>query len=138
MKEVFVNPYFTYFIVTLLTTGFSIFVKAVSRNDHHIPFKKEDAAVGLELSVTALILLITDSVRFTTEIFKKQETPIPENKLILLPWLIFSLVVGLWSISTLVRKKGWANQDELNWGCGILIPGAYGLGTLLIVINWIK
>ena len=139
MKEIFLNPYFKYFVVTIITTLFSVFVKAVSRNDRHIPFKKEDLAVGLELSVTALILLVTDSVKYTSDILSKTSVDITtDNRIIALPWLLFFLLVGLWSISTLIRKKGWKSQDELTWAAGIIIPGFYGLITLIIVINWIK
>jgi len=60
MIKILTSTFFTYFIVTLITTVFSVFVKSVSRNDSHRSLKNEDFAIGLELSVTALILFIAD------------------------------------------------------------------------------
>jgi hypothetical protein len=108
----------------LLTTGLGIFVKIVSRNDKFIPFKKEDLAIGLETVVTALIILITDTVN---ELLKLQQNTksgnalvLPEN-ILLIPWLLLLMVILLWGVSTIIRKLGWKNENELNNFWGIIL-----------------
>jgi hypothetical protein len=139
MTSILTSQFFTYFIVTLLTTGFSIFVKSVSRADKQKALTKEDFAVGLELSVTALILFITDSVTYTKNLLLHQGGFQAEPKIIAMPWIIFAFFIGIWSISTLIRRKGWttSGQDELNWISGIIIPNVFGLLSLIFVVNWI-
>ena len=139
VKELIINPYFKYFIVTLITTALSIFVKVVSRNDRYVPFKKEDLAVGMEISVTGLILFITSCVDYTKALLTqlKSQTNI-EEKYMQIPWVIFALLLGLWSMSTLIRKKGWTGPETLHIWYGIILPDLYGLITLIFVVNWIK
>ena len=52
---------FLHFFIPLIAVVLSIFLKYVSRNDNHKSFKKDDLAVGLDISVTALIIFITYS-----------------------------------------------------------------------------
>ena len=135
MKDIFLNPYIKYFVVTIFATVLSIFVKATSRNDrYNIFIKKDDFAVGIEFSVTALILLVTE---YTSILSNPTIDSTSNDKIVALPLMLLFLFIGLFSISTLIRKKGWQNQDELKWSTGIIIPGLYGLITLIIVINWI-
>lgn len=139
MKEIIIHPYFKYFIVTLITTGLSIFVKVVSRNDKHLPFKKEDLAVGMEISVTALILFITGCVDYTKSLLSQVSFLVDtEDRYMQIPWIIFALLLGLWSMSTLIRKKGWIAPETNHIWYGIIIPDVYGLFTLIFVVNWIK
>ena len=107
--------------------------------DRHIPLKKEDFAVGLELSVTALILFITECVNYTREVLQNAEGLIADDdKFLSIPWITFFLLVGLWGCSTLIRKKGWKDADNLDMKMGIIIPNIYGLIILIFVVNWIK
>ena len=39
---------------------------------------------------------------------------------------------------TLVRKLGWEGDDKLKIFWGIIVPGLFGLLTLLFSVNWIK
>ncbi len=141
MVDFLTNNYFIYFIVPLLTTGLSIFVKIVSRNDKYISFKKEDLAIGLETSVTALIILITDTVNDLLRLKQNTENGdgfvIPENILII-PWLLLLIVVVLWGISTIIRKLGWKNENDMNRFWGIILPDILGLGLLIFVVVWIS
>ncbi len=141
MIEFLTNNYFIYFIVPLLTTGLGIFVKIVSRNDKYISFIKEDLAIGLETAVTALILLITSTVN---DLFRlKQNTEnggeiiLPES-ILLIPWLLLLIVILLWGVSTIIRKLGWKNENELNTFWGIVLPDIFGIGLLIFVVIWIN
>lgn len=141
MVDFLTNNYFIYFIVPLLTTGLSIFVKIVSRNDKFISFKKEDLAIGLETAVTALIILITDTVNDLLKIKQNTESGqnmvLPENILIL-PWLLLLIIVLLWGISTMIRKLGWENENDMHKFWGIILPDILGLGLLIFVVVWIS
>ena len=57
--NVFGHPYFLQFCVPLIAVSASVFLKYVTRNDAHKSFRKEDLAVGLDISITALIIFIT-------------------------------------------------------------------------------
>jgi hypothetical protein len=124
------SPYFLQFGVPLITVGLSIFIKYVTRNDKHSGFKKEDAAVGLDLAVTAVLIFITSSTQLASN-------PSNSEKLGSVPWILMAFTIGIWGVSTLVRKLGWEKDDKLKIFWGIIVPDAFGLMILLIVVNWI-
>lgn len=139
MIKILTSVFFTYFIVTLITTVFSVFVKSVSRNDSHRSLKNEDFAIGLELSVTALILFIADSVAYTQKILLTESALSAEyNKIVVIPWIIFSFIFGIWIISTIIRKKGWESENKLKIIPGIIIPNLFGFLSLIFVVYWIN
>ncbi|HLO45999.1 MAG TPA: hypothetical protein VK175_16780 [Leadbetterella sp.] len=128
--------------VTIISSAIGIFVKYVSRNDQHGSFKKEDLAIGIELCITSLIMLITSSVNNYNKLNKK-DTDIAtieylKNSLHTTPWLILLAMILLWATSTVIRKKGWDNPDSLNKKWGILFPNIVGIILLLAVFTWIK
>lgn len=129
------NPYFLQFGVPLITVGLSIFIKYVTRNDKYTGFKKEDLAVGLDLAVTALLIFITASTQLAKA---SSQSPKIVEQLASVPWVLMAFLVGIWGISTVVRKLGWESDEKLKWGWGIIFPGAFGLFTLLFVVNWIS
>ncbi len=128
--------------VTIVSAVIGVFVKYVSRNDTHDTFVKEDLAIGLDLYVTSLIILITSMV----DKFGKILDPTIQEALRLqlkgsiqsLPWLVLTLVIGLWGTSTVVRKIGWETKDSLNIKWGIMFPNAIGITALIIVFLLIK
>ncbi|MHB8778759.1 MAG: hypothetical protein ACYC6R_13540 [Anaerolineales bacterium] len=134
------NPLFLQFVVPLITVAFTIFLKVVSRNDNFKRFKKDDLAVGLEIAVTALILLITESANLAQELTVQTGQAIPKivDKLTVAPWIILAFVLGIWGVSSTVRWVGWKGDDDLNIGWGIVVPDLFGLLLLFFVVNWIK
>jgi uncharacterized membrane protein YgcG len=134
------EPYFLQFGVPLITVGLSIFLRYVTRNDHYSGFVKEDLAVGLDLAVTALLLFIAASAQVAqslptiTDTGKAAEMA---TQLSSVPWLLMSFVVGIWAVSTIVRKLGWESDGKLNVGWGIVVPDIFGLVALIFVVNWI-
>ena len=134
------NSYVKFFAIPLFTTLLAVFVKMVSRNDKHKFIKKEDFAIGLEIAVTALLLLLSDTLNYASRLrVEKDMIRIQDSdKLISVCWLILAIVVGLWAVSTLIRKKGWITEDEMHWEYGIVIPNVFGLTILIIVVNWIS
>ncbi len=144
MESIIASTYFKYFIVPLFAVGFSVFLKTVSRNDQHTAFKKEDLAIGLEIAVTALIIYITYCATLADKIVclsKDGSSPLLlssfKAKFVIVPWVLTAFIIGIWGISTLVRKFGWKDQDNLNIIFGIMIPFIYGLLCLMLVVNWI-
>jgi hypothetical protein len=137
MEKFLASPYFKYFFVPLITSFLCIFVKWVSRNDRFISFRKEDLAVGLELTVASIIIFITDSVNLADTLVNKHGDQILQEKYVTIPWIILAFIVGLWGISTIVRKWGWKNENDLNIFCGIIAPNMFGIISLIFVVSWI-
>lgn len=131
------TPYFLQFGVPLITVCLSIFVKYVTRNDRHSGFRKEDAAVGLDLAVTALLIFITGSAQLASNLPATNPPPQIVDKLSTVPWILMSFLIGIWGISTIVRKLGWEDDDKLKIFWGIILPNIFGVFTLLFVVNWI-
>lgn len=129
---------FLQFGVPLLTVTLSIFVKYVSRNDRHIGFRKEDLAVGLDMAVTALLIFITGSAQIANALPTDNPPKEIVDQLASVPWVLMGFLVGMWGVSTLVRKLGWEDDDKLKIFWGIVVPGLFGLLTLLFAVNWIN
>ena len=129
------SGFFLQFCVPLLTVALTIFLRYVTRNDKHIAFKKEDLAVGMDLAVTALIIFITHT---TTLARASKDASDVSDSLATVPWIIMAFVIGIWGVSTVVRKRGWERAGKLNLFWGIILPDLFGLAALLLVVNWIS
>jgi hypothetical protein len=139
MIELLSNPYFQFFVIPLLTTMLTVFVKIVSRNDRYNAVVKEDFSIGLELAITAILLLVTDTLKYANYKLSSSDKNIGYNaKLLTVPWILLVFLIGIWGISTIIRKVGWKNANELNWWWGIIFPNLFGLSSLIFVVNWIN
>jgi len=139
MIELLSNKYFQFLVIPLLTIFLAVFVKYVSKKDEYSRLRKEDFAIGLEISIAAIVLLISNTLKYMSSISLSNGVQLMDsNNLLVLPWVILFIVVGLWGISTLIRKKGWKNEDEMTWLCGIILPNIFGLSVLILVVNWIS
>lgn len=142
MNSLLTATWFQVIGVTIVSALIGVFVKYVSRNDNHDTFVKEDLAIGLDLFVTSLIILITSMVdKFGKLLESGTEESIKnelQDSLQSLPWLVLILVIGLWGTSTVVRKIGWDTKDSLNIKWGIIFPNAIGITALIIVFLLIK
>lgn len=135
--NIFGQPYFLQFCVPLIAVAASVFLKYVTRNDTHSSFKKEDLAVGLDLSVTALLIFVASGSRVAQQLAKDPNNAILVAKSMGVPWILAAFIVGIWCISTVVRKLGWKADEKLHVFWGIVLPDVFGLLTLLFVVNWI-
>jgi hypothetical protein len=139
MVEHLSNTYFQYFVIPLLTTLLAVFVKIVSRNDKYSKVQKEDFAIGLEITITAILLLISDSLKYAKINFSNTSGQVLNStKLLTVPWILLAFFIGLWGISTLIRKIGWENEINMNLWWGIVFPNLFGLLSLIFVVNWIN
>lgn len=121
----------------LIAVGLSIFLKFVSRRDGHKPIKKEDFAVGMDLAITAALLFITASSTVAQSLSSNPTDAKLIEKSQSVPWIIAAFLLGIWCISTLVRKLGWESDDKLKIFWGIIFPGIFGLSVLFFAVNWI-
>jgi hypothetical protein len=140
INAVLAHPWFLYFAVPLLAVLLGIYLKYVTRNDHHKSFVKEDLAFGLELAVTALILFMTASVGTAVSAKSATDTKVKqalEDKLMSVPWTLLAFVLLIWGTSTLIRKFGWKDEAQLRVAAGIVLPDLLGVAVLLFVVNWI-
>lgn len=87
--------------------------------------------------VASIIIFITDSVSLANEVIRTKNNIVLQNKLVAIPWILLAFTIGLWGISTLVRKLGWKNETELNIFWGIFVPDIFGLLTLVFIVIWI-
>lgn len=131
------SPYFLQFGVPLITVSLSVFIKFVIRDDKHRGLKKEDVAIGLELALVAFLIFITNSVQWVQAIGADNATQEVIDKVASVPWVTLAFIVGIWGISTLVRKLAWGSDDKLKIFWGIIVPDIFGLLTLLFVVSWI-
>ncbi len=136
MIELLSNTYFKYLVIPLVTTFLVIFVKSASRNDKQAFLEKEDFAFGLEMGVTALLLLLANSVNIAQKVVTDDSIKIiATEKLLSMAWVAPILIFGLWGMSTIVRKLGWENEKELKIFFGIILPDIFGLLILIYVVS---
>lgn len=137
--EIYTSLIFRCFIVPLAAVILSYFVKLASKNDRYSTFRKEDLAVGLEMSLTAVIAFVVYCFSIANQIYGNNDLSVEnigflKDKLVSGLALIVIFSIGLWGISTFVRKRGWKGKDELKWLVGIIIPFIYGVITLISVV----
>lgn len=138
MIKLLSSTYFKYLIIPLVTTFLVIFVKGASRNDKQSFLEKGDFSFGLEMGITALLLLLMNSVNIAQQIaLNPSITAVATEKLLSLSWVTLFLMFGLWGMSTIVRKLGWENNKELKIFWGIILPDVFGLSILIYVVSTI-
>ena len=138
MENIFKSIYFLYFVIPLVTVILSVFLKMVSRNDKYVFFKKEDLAIGLEISLASLIIFLTYCTTIASNIATENNpanSEMVKMKLMQAPWIILAMVTGMWGISTLIRKLGWKSEHSMSWPWGIIIPSIFGIICLFIAVN---
>lgn len=156
MEQFLASPFFRYALFPVGSAVLGVAVKCVTRNDRYTSFRKEDVAVGLELMLTAglmFVVLTTDRALALLEANRQlaqvlAASPIDaaraaalqgqvqllSGRLALAGWVIALLFLGLWSVSTLVRKWGWKSETEMTPLVGIAIPLGFGILALIAVM----
>lgn len=163
MEQFLSSGFFRFFLFPVLSTVLGVAIKYVSRNDQYAKFRKEDLAVGLELIMTAcltFVVLTSDKAFELVQVNEQLATVLEtvatdslatrENQAAAIElqaeaiemsdeqsgsgWLLLGLFVGMWSVSTLVRKAGWESETEMKPFIGIGLPLAFGLAALVTVM----
>lgn len=132
------EPFFLQFGVPLIAVSLSIFLKFVTRNDGHVAFRKEDLAIGFDLAATATLLFVTASATIAQSLIEKPDDDFLIEKAASVPWMLGAYILSIWAMSTIVRKLGWEEQDQLKWFWGIILPMIFGLLLLFFTVNWMQ
>lgn len=139
---VLANPWYKYGFLTFAATFVSLLLKRSSRPDA-VPTPLDDWAVGFDLAQVATFAVLTDGVAEVVRAIvvnrQLQFDLATVEKLIALPSLFAAMVVFLFFVALLVRKRGWSpvgTDLRLNkWGAFGPIP--VGLFYLTISIVFI-
>ncbi len=131
------DPFFIQFVVPLITVALSVFLKFVTRNDQHVSFQKEDLAFGIDLSITALLIFVVSSSSIVKLSLAQGAPQNIIDKANAIPWILLSVFLGIWAVSTIVRKLGWEQDGKLHIFWGISLPNVFGIIVLLFVVSWI-
>ena len=129
-------------------------IKYVTRNDTYGKFQKEDLAVGLELLLTACLMFLALTSDRSLQMasinddlaaaLAKKDVPKAQElqsevsalsqELAASGWVLLVMFLGLWSVSTLVRKLGWESKDAMKPILGIGLPLVVGILALIAVM----
>lgn len=156
MEQFLISSFFKYCVFPIGSAMLGVYVKYTSRNDQYSKFKKEDIAVGLELVLTACLMFVLITTDRAVKLIKTNESlssilsSMPPNitaatelqaKAQLLSsqiassgWFITLMFLGLWSLSTVVRKYGWKSETEMNPILGIALPLSFGIFAIIVVM----
>ncbi len=157
MEDILTSTFFRYVAFPVGSAGFGVLVKYVSRNDKYAKFTKEDLFIGLELVLTACLMYVVLTTDRAIQLKAANENlaaalaanPFEQadaarlqatieslsDRIDLAGWVILLMFVGLWSVSTIVRKWGWASETEMKPVVGIALPLAFGVLALLLVMS---
>ena len=120
----------------LMTTS----VKVVSRKDHSLKVTRNDLAVGINLIVTGLIMLLNYAVRLADNSKTISPAFLADNttKLLNMVVLVLLYCLAAFLISVLIRLFGWQkdNEKELNTFMGIIVPLIAGGFLLVVAANY--
>jgi hypothetical protein len=156
MEEFLNSSIFRYLIFPIASATLGVAIKFATRNDQYSVFKKEDLAVGLDLVLTACLMYVVLTTDRAVLLVKTNQTlvnvltqnPIDSttasrlqveaqslsSELASAGWFIALMFLGLWSISTFVRKWGWKSETEMTPIIGIALPLAFGVLSLIVVM----
>lgn len=155
-EEILTSSSFRYFLFPLGSAFLGVFVKHASRNDQYSKFRKEDLAVGLQLMLTACLMVVvvttdrsvalvkantaltqilsSQPVNQSAAIELQKEVQHISSQLTSAGWWITIMFFGLWSMCTIVRQWGWKSETEMTAIVGIALPLAFGILCLITVV----
>ena len=160
LEEFISSAWFRYGIFPVVSALGGILLKCAARNDQYAFFKKEDMAVGPQLMLTsALTFVVVSTDRAhnlvvanaalkqalgAVTIDRAKVTALQTDaanlsqKLMGSAWLLLSLVLLLWGVTTIVKRWGWKTESELHPFLGIGLPLALGVLSLVTVMTVVQ
>ena len=88
--------------------------------------------------MTALLIFIAAGSKLAQDLAANPGDAALVAKSMGVPWILAAFILGIWGISTLVRKLGWEDDDRLHKYWGIIVPDIFGLFALIGVVYWLK
>ncbi len=115
-------------------------VKWASRNDRYRTFAIEDIAVGLEVSLAALLTFVGYSVNLARRVGTLSNSPgesaLLREKLTTAPWILLAFFFLLTLGSVGLRKWGWKSRHEVN-AFGAFFPLTLGIASEVLAVLWV-
>src|SRR5688572_26209965 len=90
--------------VPLLAVMLSVYARCVSRNDQHKSISSEDFAVGLDLSIAALLILIVSCGADAERAMRLTPGIGVVSCATRFPWIVLAMAFAIWALSTFIRK----------------------------------
>jgi hypothetical protein len=141
MKDFIAKPFFINFVVPFIAIFITGLLKLASRAI--IKLTAEDFAFGLDITVTSMLLLVTEYpklLKLTVGVSAPPKDLV--EKLAEVPLIMVAFLVGLVGASILMRAKG-LGQSKSSFSrqevfFGVVLPDILGACSLLFVVNWIN
>ncbi len=129
MNEWYLNQYFVYLVIPVISVITVSFFKYGTRKDEDEFDIRDYADFYFDLSMTALTLLMTNLPVKFYEVFNSQNVD-ELKRLAPYPLYLFVFFICMYVISVVVRKHGWDENNKLRPIIGILIPDIISLVLL--------
>lgn len=137
-SEILSNVYFKNLGIPLLSVILTTSFKVVSRKDNALKVNKNDIAVGINLIIASIIMLINYSVRVAEKVKDLNGEEVVKNSNVLLSMLVLVLLYTLiaFGLTVYIRIYGWKidKESELKSFQGVFVPLFVG-GIMLVIAS---
>jgi membrane protease YdiL (CAAX protease family) len=137
-SEILSNVYFKNLGIPLLSVILTTSFKVVSRKDNALKVNKNDIAVGINLIIASIIMIINYSVRVAEKVKGLNSAEVLKNSNVLLSMIVLVLLYALiaFALTTYIRIYGWEEEkeSELKSFQGVFVPLFVG-GIMLVIAS---
>jgi formate hydrogenlyase subunit 3/multisubunit Na+/H+ antiporter MnhD subunit len=137
-SEILSDVYFKNLGIPLLSVILTTSFKVVSRKDNALKVNKNDIAVGINLIIASIIMLINYSVRVAEKVKGLNGDEVIKNSNVLLSMLVLVLLYTLiaFGLTVYIRIYGWREdkESELKSVQGVFVPLFVG-GIMLVIAS---
>jgi hypothetical protein len=137
-SEILSDVYFKNLGIPLLSVILTTSFKVVSRKDNALKVNKNDIAIGINLIIASIIMLINYSVRVAEKVKGLNGDEVIKNSNVLLSMLVLVLLYTLiaFGLTVYIRIYGWKEdkESELKSFQGVFIPLFVG-GIMLVIAS---
>ncbi len=137
-SEILSDVYFKNLGIPLLSVILTTSFKVVSRKDNALKVNKNEIAVGINLIIASIIMLINYSVRVAEKVKGLNGEEVIKNSNVLLSMLVLVLLYTLiaFGLTVYIRIYGWREdkESELKSFQGVFVPLFVG-GIMLVIAS---
>jgi formate hydrogenlyase subunit 3/multisubunit Na+/H+ antiporter MnhD subunit len=137
-SEILSDVYFKNLGIPLLSVILTTSFKVVSRKDNALKVNKNDIAVGINLIIASIIMLINYSVRVAEKVKGLNGDEVIKSSNVLLSMLVLVLLYTLiaFGLTVYIRIYGWKEdkESELKSFQGVFVPLFVG-GIMLVIAS---